>query len=507
MPADAQEVPGTGSDFGGVGLLEMRNARFRPDGTLEAGTSLRHQRRLWFVNFQALPWLEATFRVAERLDGTTGRGMTSDRSFDVKLRLVEEDDLWPAVAIGLQDFIGTGIYGGEYIVASKRFGPLDVTAGVGWGRLGTYDDLRNPLTLLSPRFEQRDREVGEGGLLGPGTYFRGESASLFGGLEYSLPPLWTPLGSVEGLRAKVEFSGDALRDERGGYPANTTNLAGQARSRVNYGLQWSNGWLDVGAGWLHGTDFVLRLSARFDPANPPEAEQQPPPALSARPLAPLPDPEQAARDALRVAGFRPVAVRIAGAEAHIAVAGGSQRRLAQAAGRAMRAVQPFLPAEVQRVVFSWRGGARPGQRRGAVLRRGAWRGGRGRIRPHGWRVRLHLGHRAAPADYPRRSQPDAALAGLRGGGRAGGTRPRLRAGRQPLLRADRQSRWRATLRQPVAARAQRLCPLRTGRRRRDPGALCGARLGTGARHLRARDGGRAGADVQRRLGRTAVAAL
>jgi hypothetical protein len=354
ITAGAQEVPGTGSDLGGVGLLETRNARFRPDGTLEAGTSLRHQRRLWFVNFQALPWLETTFRIAERLDGTTGRGMTSDRSFDVKIRLVEEDDLWPAVAIGLQDFIGTGIYGGEYIVASKRFGPLDVTAGVGWGRIGTYDDMQNPLTLISPRFEQRDREVGEGGLLGPGTYFRGESASLFGGLEYSLPPLWTPLGSVEGVRAKVEFSGDALRDERGGYPASTTDLRGYARSRVNYGLQWSNGWLDIGAGWLYGTDFVFRLSARFDPASPPEVEQSPPPAFSARPLAPLPDPEQATRDALRAAGFRPVAVRIAGAEARIAVAGGSQRTVAQAAGRVMRAVQPVLPAEVQRVVLSWR---------------------------------------------------------------------------------------------------------------------------------------------------------
>ncbi|WP_256370483.1 YjbH domain-containing protein [Roseomonas sp. AR75] len=353
-PANAQEVPGTGSDLGGVGLLEMRNARFRPDGTLEAGASLRHQRRLWFVNFQALPWLETTFRIAERLDGTTGSGMTTDRSFDVKIRLVEEDDLWPAVAIGLQDFIGTGIYGGEYIVASKRFGPLDVTAGMGWGRLGTYNDVQNPLTLISPRFEQRDREVGEGGLLGPGTYFRGEDVSLFGGLEYSLPPLWTPLGSVEGIRAKVEVSGDALRDERGGYPANVASLAGQARSRVNYGVQWSNGWLDIGAGWLYGTDFVFRLSARFDPANPPEIEQALPPAIASRPEATLPDAEEATKAALREAGFRPVALRIAGAEARIAVADGPYRTLAQVAGRVMRAAQPFLPAEVQLVVLSWR---------------------------------------------------------------------------------------------------------------------------------------------------------
>ncbi len=63
-------VEGSGSDWGGVGLIEMRNARFRPDGTLETGVALRHQRGFWFVGFQALPWLETTFRLSERLNGT-----------------------------------------------------------------------------------------------------------------------------------------------------------------------------------------------------------------------------------------------------------------------------------------------------------------------------------------------------------------------------------------------------------------------------------------------------
>jgi hypothetical protein len=354
MPATADEVPATGMNYGGVGLLEMRNARFRPDGTLESGVSLRHQRRFWTVNFQALPWLEATFRLGERLNGTTGEGMTSDRSFDVKIRLLEEADWWPAVVVGLQDFVGTGIYGGEYVAASKRFGPLDVTLGLGWGRLGTQPDMQNPLTLISPRFETRDRDVGQGGTTQVGSLFRGDYASLFGGLEYSIPEFWTPLGTVEGLRAKVEFSGDRLRDERGGYPANTTNLRGEVRSRVNYGLQWSNGWADLGVSWLYGTDFLLRFSARFDPARPPEVERPALPVFAARPGAPTPDPERAAAEALREARLRPVAVRIDGAEARIAVADGPYRTLAQVAGRVLRAVQPVLPRKVERVVISWR---------------------------------------------------------------------------------------------------------------------------------------------------------
>ncbi|NKE44687.1 YjbH domain-containing protein [Roseomonas frigidaquae] len=349
--AVAQEVPGTGSSYGGVGLIEMRNARFRPDGVVEAGSSLRHQRRFHFLNWQALPWLETSFRLAERLDGTSGAGMTTDRSFDVKLRLLTESDWVPAVAVGLQDFIGTGLYSGEYVVASKRFGNWDATLGIGWGRLGTGDDLGNPLTSLSPRFEDRPRDVGEGGSINTFPFFRGEQAAVFGGLEYSLPELWTPFGGIEGLRAKVEYSGDALRDERGGWPARTTGLRGEARSRLNYGLHWSNGWLDAGLDWVHGTDLLFRLSARFDPDRVPERAALP--ALGARPVSP-PAPEAAMREALRRAGFRPVAVEIAGAEARIAVAGGRQRRLAGAAGRVLRAVQPHLPRGFERLRLSWR---------------------------------------------------------------------------------------------------------------------------------------------------------
>lgn len=351
--AQAQQPEVGGSSLGGVGLVETRTARFRPDGVLEAGASLRHQRRMWFVSWQALPWLEATYRLTERLDATSGAGMTTDRAADVKIRLVEENDWLPQVAIGLQDFIGTGLHSGEYVVASKRFGPWDVSLGLGWGRLGTAADFGNPLSVFSARAETRPRQVDEGGSINALHFFRGEDTALFGGVEYALPAFDPGFGRIQGLRARFEFSGDALRDERGGYPARTTDLRGEARSRVNYGLAWSNDRLDLSLGWVHGTDLVFRASARLDPDRVSEPRRDPPPAMGARPAA-APNPEAGAMAALREAGFRPVAVRIEGATAGIAVAGGRQRTLAQAAGRVLRAVQPYLPREVERIVLSWR---------------------------------------------------------------------------------------------------------------------------------------------------------
>ena len=168
-----------------------------------------------------------------------------------------------------------------------------------------------------------------------------------------MPSIPTPLGEVSGLRVKVEISGDALRDERGGYPARTTNLRGRAASRLNAGLQWQGEWFDVGASFVHGTDAVVRFSLRLDPQNPPQVFRVAPPAM-----APRPEPVEeysidsvaaALFPAMRAAGFTPLALDIRGEEAVITVAGGRPRTLAQMAGRVLRAAQPHLPGQVERI--------------------------------------------------------------------------------------------------------------------------------------------------------------
>ena len=386
----AEEVPATGGSFGGVGLIESRNARLREDGTLEAGAALRRQRRFYFLSFQALPFLETTFRLSERLNGTTGSGTTTDRAFDLKLRLLEESDWTPALAVGLQDVIGTGIYAGEYLVASKRWHDFDFSLGVGWGRLGTQADFSNPLRLASDRFSDRRRDVGRGGTLRT-DFFQGRNAALFGGIEYTVPPVVTPFGVVDGLRAKVELSGDALRDERGGYPGRTSDLRGQARTRINAGLQWSNEWLDAGLYFVNGTDLLLRVSFRIDPARPPRASPLTPAAalrdgqgrIPPKPMGrtredadwpegtphtnvvrPRPhhsserensDSDLARRvfEALEQAGFRPLAFGLEANEARIAVSGGPYRTLAQTMARVAKATDPWLPREASVLRLSW----------------------------------------------------------------------------------------------------------------------------------------------------------
>ena len=55
----------------------------------------------------------------------------------------------PAISLGLRDFIGTGWYSSEYIVGTKSMGNLELTAGLGFGRLAGRTSFSNPLSALS----------------------------------------------------------------------------------------------------------------------------------------------------------------------------------------------------------------------------------------------------------------------------------------------------------------------------------------------------------------------
>ena len=145
------------NDFGGVGLLQTPTARFAAEGSFGGGISSIKPYNQIQIFATPLPWFEAVFRYTDVIDRRYGPASFSgdqsykDRSFGFKLRLVEEGEHWPALAIGIQDFGGTGVFGGEYLVLSRRWYDFDLSLGLGWGRLGEGGDLRNPLTRLADR--------------------------------------------------------------------------------------------------------------------------------------------------------------------------------------------------------------------------------------------------------------------------------------------------------------------------------------------------------------------
>ena len=118
------------SDYGTTGLVDIPTARFEKDGLFSVGASTDERHKQFSITYQATPWLQGTFRY-------TGFNefFYWDRNYEFKARLWEEELYLPQVAVGIRDMVGTGVFGSEYVVASKQFGRTDVTLGVGWGRL------------------------------------------------------------------------------------------------------------------------------------------------------------------------------------------------------------------------------------------------------------------------------------------------------------------------------------------------------------------------------------
>lgn len=248
----AAALEDSASDFGGIGLMQTPTARFAPDGELRAGISSMSPYNQLLLGLQLLPWLETGLRYTEVTNrlyspdpGFSGDQSYKDRGVDFKLRLLKEGEFWPAVALGVSDVGGTGLFASEYLVASRRYYDWDFSLGLGWGRLGARGGIRNPFAALSSNFEQREgSDIGE---LGTKRFFRGPEVALFGGVQWQTP--------LRHLSLKLEYEGNDYESEA---LDNRQKVDSPVNAAFNYRL-WNS--LDLSAGWERGNTFMFRIVA------------------------------------------------------------------------------------------------------------------------------------------------------------------------------------------------------------------------------------------------------
>ncbi len=241
------------TDFGGVGLMQTPTARMAPLGDISLNHSHVSPYLRYNISFQPMDWLEAGFRYTAITNqdypasSDPGRAYL-DKGIDFKLRLLEEDRNTPAVALGFRDFGGTGLFGSEYLVASKRWYDFDFTLGLGWGYLANGGGIGNPLGAVSDRFDERSTEnPDEAGDFEFGDIFSGD-VGLFGGIEYQTG--WEP------LTLQLEYDGNDYRSE----PFETT-LA--QSSPLNLGARLSlNDNVSLSAGWERGDTAMFGITFR-----------------------------------------------------------------------------------------------------------------------------------------------------------------------------------------------------------------------------------------------------
>lgn len=172
-----------------------------------------------------------------------------DKGFNLKIRLKKEGSL-PAIAIGLNDFAGTGFYSSEYIVSSYGVGNIDMHFGLGWGQLNGTSDFKNPLSYIHDSFLDRPIEYeGKGGAFNPSQYFSGPSVSPFYGISYRLN---------KNLFLNFEKDTILIDGPRMPYP--------DKENDYSYGLKYSlNKNLSLGLSYERGSYFSLGFVYKNDP--------------------------------------------------------------------------------------------------------------------------------------------------------------------------------------------------------------------------------------------------
>lgn len=337
-------------NFNGVsGLIDMPSGESQPDGQVSLTHSFFGGISRTTLHFQLAPRLSGAFRYSGARDWNdvvaSDFETYYDRSFDMRLLLLKERRYQPAVTLGFQDFVGTGLFSGEYLAATKELLPgLKVTAGLGWGRLGSYNDIGAPFG------DRPDIDIEEGGNVNTTQWFRGPAAP-FGGIEWQVNDRFT---------LKAEYSSDAYVEEAG------RRKLFERDSPLNFGVEYKvNDSFRVGAYSLYGSEIGVMASVTLNPQRPPNRGIfGPAPAPVERRPAPAADPEAWSEDwiaqdgvteilrrnmrkQLEADGLNLESIALSGDAVELRFRNPLYDSSAQAIGRVARALTRAMPASVE----------------------------------------------------------------------------------------------------------------------------------------------------------------
>ena len=324
------------SNFGLPGVIDLPTARRFSDGELVITQQLHKSLARSGISFQALPWLGVSFRYSGHgINGGEAHGrINHDRSFDAHISVLDEGKYVPSISLGLRDFIGTGWYSSEYVVGTKSIGNIELTAGLGFGRLAGRNSFSNPLGKFLSNFEQRSNTTAVWGTISAIDWFRGDAAAFYG-IQYQLG---------DKIMISAEYTPDIMSRESSYLDVN---------SQWNFGASYQlNDYASLSAQYLQGNQLSVTAHVAVNPSRPP--------LLGGKELAPVPmrlrdegsppvnvSDEGLIRKVLSVDGFEIRDLKFGGDTVSIIVKNKKFRSTAQALGRVASTLQRFMADDFQ----------------------------------------------------------------------------------------------------------------------------------------------------------------
>ena len=320
----ANAVAATPTVQGQSGYINMPNAVVEADGTLTTGYGYDRPYGSFWATSTILPFLQVTGRYVSitgipgftNVEGQygSGYGKYKDKVVDAKLQLMKETPWLPSIAVGATDLLGTELFKGQYVVASK-----------------TLTDAKNVEVSLG--------------------YGRHRPDGVFGGVR------WAPL-AAPGWAVVAEYdANDYSKDFRAADTA-----AGQRRKGLSTALEYRWGWLGAQVARqrdhfsasayvsipFYEREFIPKVfePAPFNPKNAPTrvtaaAWQQ--------------DPGHGAKlvQALVKQDFRNVRVELDGTTLKVVLTNNRIANMGRAVGRAARTALAFAPEGTRSIHVSY----------------------------------------------------------------------------------------------------------------------------------------------------------
>ena len=132
------------NSLGQAGLINLPSAEIYDEQSIYFTLTRSSFSKLGTITVTPFDWLEASYfyyRPDDLLWGDT-KGLYIDKGFNVKFSYKPNNILLPQIAIGLDDFAGTGQFTREYIVTTYNFNNIKLTSGLGWGKFVGKNSLQ-----------------------------------------------------------------------------------------------------------------------------------------------------------------------------------------------------------------------------------------------------------------------------------------------------------------------------------------------------------------------------
>jgi len=173
------------NSFGESGLIVLPSAEIKDAGSVNFSFSRNDIYKYGALTISPFNWLEASYFYYRPRDlywtGPFTKGQYLDKGFSIKFNHELSEHL--ALAVGLSDFSGTGLFTREYILGTYRDNGYKFTAGLGFGKFADQDSFSNPFGLIKSGFKKRPLQSSNYNLGGSPSYdqwFRGDASFLFG---------------------------------------------------------------------------------------------------------------------------------------------------------------------------------------------------------------------------------------------------------------------------------------------------------------------------------------